>query len=132
MSRLYELLDEAGEFFLATVDDMQPKLRPIGAHIEMDGKVIFGIGAHKDVYRQLVKNPYCEIAGMVGKGKWFRLTGKAVFEEDASYAEEYLETHAGLRKIYNQETGHKLAMFHLEDAAACLYVMGRIIENIPL
>ncbi len=132
MSRLCELLDKSGEFFLATVDGQQPKLRPVGAYFEENERIIFGIGAHKMVYQQLVKNPYCEIAGMVNQGQWFRLTGRVVFETDPSYAQKYLETHTGLKKIYNDETGHKLAMFHLEDAQARLYSMGRMIEEISL
>ena len=39
MSRLNDFLTEAGAFFLATADGDQPKLRPLGLHIEADGKV---------------------------------------------------------------------------------------------
>lgn len=68
MGRLNDLLNECGEFFIATVDGNQPKLRPIGAHTEEDGMVRFYIGGHKDVFRQLTENPLCEIARMVKKG----------------------------------------------------------------
>ena len=40
MSKLNDFLTEAGVFFLATADGSQPKLRPLGAHFEMDGKVM--------------------------------------------------------------------------------------------
>ena len=42
MSKINDFLTEAGVFFLATVDGDQPKLRPLGAHFEMDGKLLFG------------------------------------------------------------------------------------------
>ncbi|MBR2560836.1 MAG: pyridoxamine 5'-phosphate oxidase family protein, partial [Eubacterium sp.] len=61
MSKVNDFLSEAGTFFLATVDGDQPKVRPLGLHFEMDGKVLFGIGDFKNVYRQLVKNPNTEI-----------------------------------------------------------------------
>ena len=44
MSKLNDFLTEAGMFFVATNDGAQPKLRPFGAHVEIDGKVIFAVG----------------------------------------------------------------------------------------
>ena len=132
MSRLNELLNECGVFFLATEKGQQAKLRPIGGHMERDGKEIFCIGDYKDAYRQLVENPYCEIAGMVNKAQWLRLTGKAVFETDDRYEKEYYELNPAMKKIYNEETGRRLATFHLEEAEAKLYSMGSVVEDIPV
>ncbi len=57
MSKVNEFLSETGVFFMATVDGNQPKLRPLGAHMEVDGKIIFGVGDFKNVYKQMVANP---------------------------------------------------------------------------
>ena len=38
MSRIHEFLDEAGVFFLATEEGKHAKVRPLGTHIERDGK----------------------------------------------------------------------------------------------
>ena len=44
--------------------------------------IYFGVGAMKEVYRQMQENPYVEICGLMGKGKlFFRYYGKAVFEK---------------------------------------------------
>ncbi|MBQ9898910.1 MAG: pyridoxamine 5'-phosphate oxidase family protein [Ruminococcus sp.] len=124
MSKIGEFLKEAGVFFLATADGSQPKLRPLGAFIERDGRVIFGVGDFKAVYRQLTVNPLCEVVACKKDGHWLRYTGKAVFETDPSCAEEMIRT-AGLEAIYNETTGNKLAAFHLEDATAVdIAVMG--------
>ena len=61
MSKINDFLNEAGVFFLATVDGDKPRLRPLGAHMEMDGKEIFGIGDFKAVYKQMVANANVEI-----------------------------------------------------------------------
>lgn len=125
MSKLNDFLTEAGIFFLATADNTQPKLRPLGAHIEMDGKVLFGIGDFKDVYKQLKANPLCEIAACKPDGQWLRYTGKAVFESDEKYAQAVLDANPQLKGIYNETTGNKMMMFHLEDASAVVInVMG--------
>lgn len=124
MSRISDFLNEAGVFFMATVDGEQPKLRPLGAHIEADGKIIFGVGDFKNVYRQMTVNPLVEIVACKADGHWLRYTGRAVFETDGSYAEQMIRA-AGLEKIYNDQTGFRLMTFHLEDASAVdIAVMG--------
>lgn len=124
MNKIKAFLEETGVFFLATADGDQPKLRPLGALIEADGKLIFGVGDFKDVYRQLKKNPKVEIAACKKDGHWLRYTGKAVFETDESYAAQMI-ANSGLEAIYNAQTGHKLMTFHLEDATAVdIPVMG--------
>ena len=124
MSKIGEFLKEAGVFFLATNDGDQPKLRPLGAFLDKDGTVIFGVGDFKDVYKQLLANPKCEIAACKKDGHWLRYTGKAVFETDGSYAEEMIKA-AHLEMIYNETTGNKLMAFHLEDAKAVdIAIMG--------
>ena len=125
MSRINDVLTEAGVFFLATVDGDKPRLRPLGAHMEMDGKVIFGVGDFKDVYKQLCKNPNAEIVACKPDGHWLRYSGKAVFETDAKYAEAMLDGAPHLRNIYNEQTGNKMMCFHIEDATALdIAVMG--------
>ncbi|MCR5743868.1 MAG: pyridoxamine 5'-phosphate oxidase family protein [Lachnospiraceae bacterium] len=125
MSRVNDYLSAAGVFFLATVDGDQPRLRPLGAHKEMDGKVLFGVGDFKAVYRQLCANPKCEIVACKNDGHWMRYTGRAVFETDEKYAQAMLDDAPHLRNIYNEQTGHKMAVFHLEDATAVdIPVMG--------
>ena len=125
MSKINDFLNDAGVFYLATVDGDQPKLRPLGAHMEMDDKVIFGVGDFKNVYKQMVANPKVEIAACKQDGHWMRYTGKAVFETDAKYAEAMLDGAPHLRNIYNDQTGHKMMCIHIEDATAVdIAVMG--------
>ena len=125
MSKINDFLTEAGVFFLATADGDQPKLRPLGAHLEMDDKVIFGVGDFKNVYKQMLANPKVEIAACKPDGHWLRYTGKVVFEDDPKYAEAMLDMMPDLRNIYNDQTGNKMMTFHLEDATAVdIPVMG--------
>jgi uncharacterized pyridoxamine 5'-phosphate oxidase family protein len=118
MSKINDFLSDAGVFFLATEDGKQPKIRPLGAHMEMDGKVIFGVGDFKEVYKQMQENPQVEIVACKQDGHWLRYTGTAVFETDEKYAEIMLDNAPNLRNIYNETTGYKLATFHLENATA--------------
>lgn len=125
MSKVNDFLTEAGVFFMATEDGDQPKLRPLGAHMVVDGKVIFGVGDFKDVYKEMVKNPKVEIVALKAEGHWLRYTGKAVFDHNDDYAKMMIEA-GHLESIYNDETGYKMMTFHLEDATAVdIQVMGQ-------
>ena len=129
MSKVNDFLTQAGVFYLATVDGDQPKLRPLGLHLEMDGKVLFGVGDFKAVYRQLIANPKVEIAACKPDGHWLRYTGRAVFETDPKYAAAALEAMPNLKNIYNEQTGYRMMVFHLEDAAAVeIAVMGEGVD----
>lgn len=124
MSKVKDFLAETGVFFMATVDGDQPRLRPLGAYLEEDGKLIFGVGDFKNVYRQMQANPKVEIVACKSDGHWLRYTGTAVFDTDAKYAEEMIRS-SHLEMIYNEQTGNKLMTFHLEDATAVdIAIMG--------
>ena len=124
MSKINDFLTETGVFFLATTDGDQPRMRPLGAHAEIDGKVVFGVGTYKDVYQQMLKNPLVEIVACKANGHWLRYTGRAVFD-DESVAAQMIAGSATLQSLYNEKTGRKLAAFHLEDATAVVIpVMG--------
>ncbi len=117
MNKIKAFLQETGVFFLATVDGDRPRIRPLGACLEADGKLVFGVGDFKEVYRQMAKNPKVEIVACKKDGHWLRYTGTAVFETDERYAAQMIKNF-GLESIYNAETGHKLMTFHLENATA--------------
>ena len=127
--RIDDFMNEAQVFFLATVDGDKPKNRPLGFHLLKDGKLYFGIGNHKDVYKQMEKNPYVEIVALV-ETDFLRYYGKAVFEEDYALADAIVAENEFLQSIYNDETGFKLAIFHLEEATAEIRdVTGKINES---
>ncbi len=124
-------LREVPTFYLATVSDNKPKCRPIGFHLLQNGKIYFGVGTFKDVYKQLEMNPYAEICACRG-GKFLRYYGKVVFEDNDTIAEAVLEKSPGLKKLYNESSGHKLGIFHLEEAVAEFHVMSKLESSYSL
>ena len=128
MSKINDFLTEAGTFFLATTDGNQPKIRPLGAHLEVDGRIIFAVGNFKDVYKQMLANPLVEIVACKPNGRWLRYTGKAVFDNDEELAQKIVEADH-LERIYNEQTGKKLMTFHLEHATAVeIAIMGEGVK----
>lgn len=134
--QIEELLSKAGAFYLATADGDQPKLRPLGAHHLVDGKVWLGVGEFKNVYKQLVKNPKCEIVALQPDGKtWLRWTGKAAFaegEEREKLEKVFLDATPGLRKIYDGSEGKRMMCFTLAKSKAEIIPLmppGEVILN---
>ena len=122
-----DILTQAGAFFLATVDGDQPKLRPLGAHHLVDGRLWLGVGEFKNVYRQLAANPKCELVALLpSSGKWLRWTGRADFAEGAErerLEEIFLDAMPGLRRIYDRQPGHRMMCFTLAASRAELIDM---------
>lgn len=117
IQKVYDFLDQAGVFFLATEEGDRPKCRPLGFKMMDHQTLYFGIGTHKQVYSQLHKNPKCEICACV-KDHFLRWYGEAVFETDPAYAEKALQVMPELKKIYNKETGFHMGVFHLVHGSA--------------
>ena len=117
--QLYDILKKAGVFFLATVDGERARARPISAMLMEDDRLMFVTGSEKDMYRQMLDKPWVEIAALVEDG-WLRCAGRVVFEADPKYAEMYLQSAPEMRESYNDKTGNRIMMFHLEDAQAHL------------
>ncbi len=131
MSKIHEFIDKAGVFFLATEDGAQARVRPLGAHVEKDGKEYFTVGDFKDVYRQMAENPLVEIVAFDKEDmKWLRYTGKAVFVDSDEIRERVFEDLPHLRKAYSPESGHKMMIFSLEEATARIIDMAGNVETI--
>ncbi len=127
--RIEEFLNDANVCYLATVDGDKPKNRPLGFHLLKDGKIYFGVGNHKEVYKQMENNPNVELVALV-ETDFLRYYGKVVFEESYEFAESIVAESEFLQGIYNDETGYKLAIFHLEEATAEIRnITGEILES---
>lgn len=123
MNRIVEELGGAGVFYVATVENDQPRVRPFGAVIEFEGKVYFCTNNQKNVYKQLVSNPKAEICGMKQDGTWIRVTGNLVQDDSAAARAAMLESVPSLRRMYRVDDG-LFEVLRLEDATATLYSFG--------
>ena len=61
IQKVYDFLNDAGTYYLATVDGDQPRVRPFGTVLLSDGKLYIQTGKVKDVSKQLAANPNAEI-----------------------------------------------------------------------
>ena len=131
MEQVNDFLTQAGTFYLTTIDGDRPKCRPVAFHMMAGEKLYFGVGDFKEVYRQMRSNPHVEFCAVVGK-EFLRYFGDAVFETDDTIAERVLAAAPAMRKLYNSETGYRLAIFHLENGTAEFRDMLSVRESFRL
>ncbi len=116
MDYIFDFLDRAKAFILATTDGDQPRMRVLGLKIRLDGDIYFGVGTFKDVYKQLQANPKCEILASVGM-EFLRWDGKAVFTKDERLLPIVENMMPQLVAMYKQ-MGWEMGFFKLEGGSA--------------
>ena len=131
IEKVNDYLTQAQTFYLTTIDGEKPKCRPIAFHMIVDGTLYFGVGAFKNVYRQMTANPSIELCACKGQG-FLRYYGTAVFEETSDIAEMALEAAPVMRQIYNDQTGYKLGIVSLRHATAEFRNMMGVEESYSL
>jgi uncharacterized pyridoxamine 5'-phosphate oxidase family protein len=130
---LKECVEQSDAFFLNTVKNGKPKSRPVSFHMLIDDVNYFGVGAMKEVYRQMLENPWVELCGLLGNGRqFFRYYGKAVFEQGDRLSKIALEQpgYPVMKKIYAEGSGNRFAVFHLEEAVFEKRAMMSVLETI--
>ena len=131
IEQVNDFLTRAETFYLTTIDGDRPKCRPIAFHMLTGEKLFFGVGDFKAVYRQMRANPNVELCATVGN-EFLRYFGRAVFEPDDFLARQVLSKLPTMQRIYNDQTGYGLALFHLEEATAEFRTMTGIRETFSL
>ncbi|MDR0708084.1 MAG: pyridoxamine 5'-phosphate oxidase family protein [Treponema sp.] len=73
-------------FFIATVEGDQPRVRPFGALMEIDGRLAFCTNDQKDVFRQMQatnKVEICSMGNMEKDMRVIRIFGEVSFDKSA-------------------------------------------------
>lgn len=118
MNEVVKYLQECGTFYLATVEDDQPHVRPFGAVCEFEGKLYIVTNNKKDVYNQMKANEKVEISGM-NKDTWIRVKGivKEDLRREARVA--MMDTNESLSSMYTVDD-NLMTVFAFESGTATI------------
>lgn len=119
MEEIYEFLKACGDYFLATCDNGQPRVRPFGTVNIYNGRLYIQTGKSKSVSRQLHKNPKLEICAMKD-GKWMRVEATAAEDDDREARVSMLEAYPNLKALYSPDDGNT-EVWYLRNVTATLY-----------
>ena len=120
MEEIYEFLKACGDYFLATCDDGQPRVRPFGTVNIYNGRLYIQTGKSKSVSRQLHKNPKLEICAMLDGGEWLRVEASAVEDDDREARVSMLNAYPELKSMYSPDDGNS-EVWYLRNATATVY-----------
>ena len=110
MKEVQEFLKEAGVYYLATVDNNKPKVRPFGTIEIFEDKLYIQTGKKKDVYKQILNNPNVEICAFKD-GKWIRLSGELVSDDRVEAKKDMLDKNPSLRGMYNENDDNTIVLY---------------------
>ena len=127
IQKIDELLTRAEVFYLATVNEDKPKVRPLGFHLLFEDKIYFGVGTHKDVYKQMQANPNVEIAAWDGE-HFLRYYGVADLSNNEAVVEKAFELMPEIAEAY-KANGWEMGVFFLNDSTAEIRNMFAIEES---
>jgi len=119
MNEVYEFLKSCNVYYLATVEGDQPRVRPFGTIDLFEGKLYIQTGLVKPVAKQLSANPKVEISAMSPDGKWIRVAGEAVLDENLAAQEHMLAAYPSLQGMYKPGDGNT-AVYYLKNATATI------------
>ena len=116
IDKVYYFLDDAQTYYLATVDNGQPRVRPFGTLLLSGGKLYIQTGKAKEVYRQIKENPSVEICAFMN-GAWLRVAGELVEDDNRDVKVAMLEKMPSLKAMYSAEDDN-MTMFFFNNATA--------------
>ncbi len=100
MKEVYDFLKKCGTYYLATVEDGQPRVRPFGTVDIFEDKLYIQTGKSKEVSKQIQKNPKVEICAFAD-GKWLRVAGELVRDDRYEPKAHMLEEYPSLKSMYD-------------------------------
>ncbi|MDR1452349.1 MAG: pyridoxamine 5'-phosphate oxidase family protein [Candidatus Margulisbacteria bacterium] len=121
MSEAIKFLQDNPLHYVATVGlDGRPSVRPFQSIYVKDGRIYYCTGNFKTVYQELQKNPAVQINALDPKTMdWARLSGRAVFTDDAKIKEEFFAAYPNIKERYPEIS--TFAVFYIDQPKATLY-----------
>lgn len=119
MKTVYDFLKKCQTYYLATVENDQPRVRPFGTIDLFEDKLYIQTGKVKNVSKQMAKNPKVEICAFDGSS-WIRIEAVAVNDDRTEAKQHMLDNYPSLRQMYKADDDNTQVLY-LKDATATFY-----------
>ena len=124
--KVYDFLEKAGTFYLATVEGDQPRVRPYGAILYFEDKIYIMAFGHTNTTRQIAQNQKVEICAF--KGQTLRIECKRVEDNRPEVGKALVDKMPVLKPALG-ENGENGVMYYLKDAKADFFKMMELVET---
>ena len=110
MEEVQKFLKECGVYFLATLDNDQPRVRPFGTAEIFEGHLYIQTGKKKDVFKQIKKNNKVEICAFKND-TWIRITGELEIDDRIEVKKDMLDKNPQLRAMYSESDDNTIVLY---------------------
>ena len=127
VKKVYDFLENAKTFYLATVEGDQPRVRPYGAMLFFEEKIYIMAFGKTNAARQIAENPKAEICAF--KGQTLRIECKLVEDNRPEVGKALVDKMPVLKPALG-ENGENGVMYYLADATATFFQMMEPVETV--
>ena len=110
MKRVYEFLKKAGVYYLATVENDQPRVRPFGTYHIFEDRLYIQTGKIKPCSKQMMTNPKVELCAF-HEGTWLRLSGVVAEDDRIEAKKSMLDAYPNLRGMYDENDSNTQVLY---------------------
>ncbi len=114
--KVYYYLNDAGTYYIATMDGNKPRVRPFGTLLLDNEKLYIQTGPSKDVAKQIDANPFVEICACMGD-TWLRVSTELVKDDNHDVKVKMLNKMPSLKAMYSADDD-SMQMYYMKDAKA--------------
>lgn len=118
MKEVYDFIKKCGTYYLATVEEDQPRVRPFGTIDIFEDKLYIQTGKVKEVSKQIQANAKVELCAFAD-GVWIRVAGKLVRDDRIEAKKHMLDAYPNLQAMYSAEDDNTEVLY-FEDAVATI------------
>jgi len=118
MQEVHDFLKKCQNYYLATVEGDQPRVRPFGTVHLFEGRLYIQTGKVKAVSKQMAANPRVEICAWNGE-EWIRVLATVVDDPRIEAKQSMLEAYPQLLNRYSA-TDDNMQVLYLTDSVATI------------
>ena len=131
---ILDFMNENPDFFLATCEGNEPRVRGMRLYQANDGGISFNTCKDRSLHRQLMNNPSVELCFYDGDCTQVRIRGRALLTEDPQYKEQMCLKNPEMRPFITQG---RIAIYRMTDAKVKVWEMDgdyipRVMKNFEL
>ena len=127
IKKVYNFLEEAKTFFLATVEGDQPRVRPYGAQLFYEGNLYLMSFGETAATKQIAQNPKAELCAF--KGQTLRVACVLVEDQRPEVKKALAEKMPSLKPLLG-ENGEKGVMYKVTNATATFFKLMEPVETV--
>ena len=116
MQEVYDFLKKCNTYYLATVENDQPRVRPFGTIDIFEGKLYIQTGKCKEVSKQIANNAKVELCAF-DENTWLRVADTLVRDERVESKQHMLDNYPYLQQMYSA-TDDNTEVLYFENATA--------------